>query len=472
LRWYQIPLSSARVPRSGLFSYGFQAGLQRYQQLRALKHLRVGRPVAPPPPGLLEPWPPPPGPAQPHANRQDAPNQGSPPCQAALGSSRHVPVLPEAAAASLGGEANRGQHTAAGTVPQQAGRSFGGHPPGTARGQMSPTDSDDDDLIPLRDMLLAGDEPPSPADHRQVARSWPDPLANSLDSLVREKRQQSQAAALQAGLAQGNVDADSPWESPDDDTQLPEEHRDFLARFTMKSKFIPTIHPGEPVFCARPAPPPTLDTRGLEPQSALEGLFLCDSPACQAAFVRDGGLSLLYRCVPTCPLPVLRWLFQLMTLCPDTTNASQALWEIWLSTGGEPWCPTVQEISQAFARLGADLSPLRRQGLLPPELCPVDGSPDPSHSPCQASPDATSTLALVTQLGDICKFLTLCVVTQPCRYADGARLALVTLLSFLGLDRALRCQPLPELQHLLHCLLEGMRDWREQVPGAGGIPSP
>ncbi|XP_075030972.1 protein FAM178B [Calonectris borealis] len=503
LRWYQIPLSSARVPRSGLFSYGFQAGLQRYQQLRALKNLRVGRPVAPPPPGLLEPWPPVPpptdtpprashhprgaggargprrpksspgtrkrvsrgrqphGPTQPHANRRDVASRSSPPCQAALDSSGHIPVLPEVAAASLGGDANQGQRTAAGMVPQQAGRSFGGHPPGT----VSPTDSEEDDLIPLKDMLLAGDEPPSPADHRQVACRRPDPLANSLESLVREKREQSQAAMLEASLAWVQVDDASPWESPDEDTQLLEEQRDFLARFSVKPRFIPTVHPGESVFCARPAPAPTLDTRGLEPQSALEAFFLRNSPACQAAFVRDGGLSLLYRCVPTCPLPVLRWLFQLMTLCPDTTNASQALWEIWLSAGGEPWCPTVQEISQAFTRLGADLSPLRHRCLLPPELCPADRrSPDPSCSPRQASPDATSTLALVTQLGDICKFLALCVVTQPCRYADGARLALVTLLSFLGLDRALRCQPLPELQHLLRCLLEGIRDWQEQLP--------
>ncbi|NXN64518.1 F178B protein, partial [Himantopus himantopus] len=463
LRWYQIPLSSARVPRSGIFSYGFQASLQRYQQLRALKRLPVGRPVAPPLPSLLEPCPPvpPPGPTQRHANRWDAASWGSPPCQAALDSSRHVPVLPEAAAVSLGGEANREQHTAAGMVPQQAGRSSGGHPLNAVRGQVS-TDSENDDLIPLRDMLLAGDEPSSPADHQQVVCPWPDPLANSLDSLVQEKREQCQAATPQAGLAQVQVDDNSPWESPDEDTELPEEHRDFLSRFTMKPRFIPTIHPGEPVFYARPAPIPTLDTRGLKPQSALEGFFLCNSPARQAAFVRDGGLSLLYRCVPTCPLPVLRWLFQLMTLCPDTTNASQALWEIWLSTRGEPWCPTVQEISQAFTRLGADLSPLCHRRLLPPELCPVDRSLDPSCSPRQASPNATSTLALVTQLGDICKFLALCVVTQPCRYTDGARLALVTLLSFLGLDRALRCQPLPELQHLLHCLLEGIWDWQEQ----------
>ncbi|KAM6035703.1 LOW QUALITY PROTEIN: protein FAM178B [Theristicus caerulescens] len=515
LRWYQIPLSSARIPRSGLFSYSFQAGLQRYQQLRALKHLRVGRPVAPPPPGLLEPWPPvlpadspprashrprgagrvqgerstalgtaprrpkespgtrkrvsrgrqPSGSTRPHANRRDAASRGSPPCQAALDSSSHVLVLPEEPVGSLGGEANRGQCTAAGTVPQQAGRSFGGHPPGTERGQVSPIDSEDDDLIPLKDMLLAGDEPPSLAEHQQVACPWPDPVANSLESLVREKREQSQAAALQAGLVRVHVDDTSPCKSPDKDTQLPEEHRDLLARLAVKPKFIPTVHPGEPIFCARPAPAPTLDTHGLEPQTMLEGFFLSDSPACQAAFVRDGGLSLLYRCVPTCPLPVLRWLFQLLTLCPDTTNASQALWEIWLSTGGEPWCPTVQEISQAFVHLGADLSPLRRQHLLPPKLCPMDRrSLDPSCSPRQASPDATSTLALVTQLSDICKFLVLCVVTQPRRYADDARLALITLLSFLGLDRALCCQPLPELQHLLHCLLEGIQDWQEQLP--------
>ncbi|XP_059687368.1 protein FAM178B [Gavia stellata] len=479
LRWYQIPLSSTRIPRSGLFSYGFQASLQRYQQLRALKHLRVGPPIAPPLLSLLNPCPPgpppadspprashrprgagraqapqrpkespgtrkrvsrgrrPPARAQPHAKRRDAASRGSPPCQATLDGCGHVPVQPEVAVGSLGGEANRVQHTA---------------------------DSEDDDLIPLKDMLLAGDEPPSPADHQQVACPRPDPLANSLDSLIREKREQSQAATLQASLARVHVEDASSCESSDDDTELPEEHRNLLARFTTKSKFIPTVHPGEPVFCARPAPAPTLDTGGLEPQSALERFFLCNSPASQAAFVRDGALSLLYRCVPTCPLPVLRWLFQLMTLCPDTTNASQALWEIWLSVGGEPWCPTVQEISQAFTRLGADLSPLRHRRLLPPELCPADRSPDPSCSPTQASPDAASTLGLVTRLNDICKFLALCVVTQPCRYADDARLALVTLLSFLGLDRALRCQPLPELQHLLHCLLEGIRGWQEQLP--------
>ncbi|NXV20539.1 F178B protein, partial [Cepphus grylle] len=490
LRWYQIPLSSARVPRSVIFSYGFQSGLRRYQQLRVLKQLPVGRPIAPPPPGLLEPCSPAPPPAHSPPRASHRP-RGAGGAQGERGPAPGAGV--KGAVLLLLPQGGPWSPPRSGTVPQQAGRSSGEHPLGTARGWVSSTDSEDEELIPLKDMLLAGDEPPSPADHQQAACPQPDPLANSLDSLAREKREQRQAATLPAGLAWVRVDDDSSWESPDEDTELPEEDRDFLARYTMTPRFIPAVHPGEPIFCARPAPVPTLDTRGLKPQSALEGFFLSNSPACQAAFVRDGGLSLLYRCVPTCPLPVLRWLFQvshrhqrvspplavpplltlssfrqLMTLCPDTTNASQALWEIWLSTGGEPWCPTVQDISLALAHLGADLSPLRR--LLPPELCPTDRSLDPSCSPRRASPDATNTLALVTQLGDICKFLALCVVTQPCRYADGARLALVTLLSFLGLDRALRCQPLPELQHLLHCLLEGIRDWQQQVPRAGGEP--
>ncbi|NXL51441.1 F178B protein, partial [Podilymbus podiceps] len=453
-RWYQIPLSSARVPRLGLFSYGFQAGLQRYQQLRSFKHLRVGRPVIPPPPGLLEPWPAvpspadssprasrcpggaegvrgqqAPSPAQPCASPQATTSQGSSLGQAASTGPGRIPVLPELAVGALGG---------------------------TVKGSASPVDSEEDELIPLKALLLAGGEPPLPAPHRQVACQQLDPLANSLDSLVREKREQRQAATPQASPAQARVVDASPWESPEEEKRPPAEHRHLLARFSPAPRCNPTVHPGEPIFRACLVPAPTLEEE-----------FFCHSPPCQADFVRDGGLGPLCHCLPPCPLPILRWLFQLMTLCLDMTAASQALWEIWLSTGGKPWCPTVQEISRAFTRLSADLSPLRRQCLLPPELCPTDRRVDPLCSPRLESPDAAGTLALATQLGDICKFLALCVVTQPHRYADTARVALVTLLSFLGLDQALRRQPLPELRHLLRCLLEGVQAWPQQVPAAG-----
>ncbi|XP_066839677.1 protein FAM178B isoform X2 [Anser cygnoides] len=490
LRWYQIPLSSARVPRSGLFSYGFQASLRSYQQLRVQKRLRVGRPVAPPPPGLLAPWPPPPPsppglprapgapggtapwrpkeppstqrrlsrgrqprrPARPRGEQRDAA-----PCREEPGRSQHSPVLLGVAAASPGADSSRGQHTTARTAPQEAGDAAGD----ATTGRESPGDSEDN-LIPLRELLLLGSAPPSPTEPReQTPRSCPEPLANSLEALLREKREQ----CLVPVLPRVPVDDDSLQEPPGDAVQLPEEQRLLLALFTVEPRLIPATHPGEPVFCARPLPPPALDTHGLWPRSVLEGRFLCASPAGRAAFVRDGLLSLLYRSSTACPPPVLRWLFQLMSLRPDTTNAFQALWEIWLSAGGEPWCPTLQDIGQAFARLGADLGALRRQHLLPPELCPAVGRPpDPSCCPGQARLDATGTLALVTQLGDICKFLELCVAAQPRRYPDRARRQLVALLCFLGLDRALRRQPLPDLQHLLLCLLEGIADWQGQLP--------
>ncbi|NXX51336.1 F178B protein, partial [Tricholaema leucomelas] len=461
LRWYQIPLSSARIPRSGLFSYSFQDGLQRYQRLRAEKHLRVGCPIAPPPPGLLQPWPPAPS------------SPGSPP---------RASLRPRGTARAQGerSPAPWVRARGAGTFlsdPQSPKGAPGapltfceGHQVGTARGCLCVPDSEEEEeeLIPLRD-LLAGAEPPSPAGHQQAVCPRRDPLANSLDSLLQEKREQSQADRLQARLAWEQDSAGSASESEEEDSQLPEEHREFLACFPLQSSSIPTLHPGEPIFYAHPVPVPALDANGLQPQSSLERLFLRLSPSCQAALVHAGALSLLYRSVPTCPVPVLRWLFQvspwhrMVSTMPTLTVPSPT---------DKLWCPTVQEITQAVTHLGANLSPLLQQRLLPPELCPANARGlEPSCFPRQAISDANSTLALVAQLGDICKFLALCVVTQPCCYGDGARLALLILFSFLGLARALRCHPLPELQHLLHCLLEGIRDWQKQGAAPALEPS-
>ncbi|NXO04565.1 F178B protein, partial [Rhinopomastus cyanomelas] len=469
-RWFQLPLSSARIPRSSLFSSGFQQQLLRYQQLRALKHLPVGRPVPHPPPGLLEPWPP---------------------------VSSSGPQGPTAWRRLRGAGAGRGESLG-------CRQGF----PCPCRNPQSPPlcpSSGDDELSPPwardqsprpEDLQHAGANPehvpwasrkipwgipvptwslPKRCHHSlaQVGSPQPDPLASSLGSLLWDKSpcESSEEHALlsqeqrypgSAGCQRALCGACS----------LPDAAlwslRDFLAHFSLNSRSIPTVHPGEPIFCARPVPAPSLDARGLQPQSPLEKLFLCNSPTRQTAFVRSGALSLLYGRVARCPLPVLRWLFQLMVLGPAATDAARALWDIWLSTE-QPWCPTVLEISKAFALLGADLSPLHR--LLSPKKCPVGRSTlDASCLARAASPDAPSTLVLVSQLANVCKFLVLCVVTQPCHYTDCARVVLVNVVSLLSLDRALRRQPLPELQHLLCCLLEGIRDWQEQ--GAPVPPEP
>lgn len=46
IRWFQVPLSSLRRPKTGLFSFRFQSSLQEYQQLRKTKRLKVGRPFS------------------------------------------------------------------------------------------------------------------------------------------------------------------------------------------------------------------------------------------------------------------------------------------------------------------------------------------------------------------------------------------------------------------------------------------
>uniref|UniRef100_A0ACB8EZV6 Uncharacterized protein n=1 Tax=Sphaerodactylus townsendi TaxID=933632 RepID=A0ACB8EZV6_9SAUR len=46
IRWFQIPLSSLRRPKAGVFSFRFQYSLQEYQQLRKTKRLKVGRPFS------------------------------------------------------------------------------------------------------------------------------------------------------------------------------------------------------------------------------------------------------------------------------------------------------------------------------------------------------------------------------------------------------------------------------------------
>nr|XP_060643363.1 protein FAM178B-like [Anolis sagrei ordinatus] len=62
------------------------------------------------------------------------------------------------------------------------------------------------------------------------------------------------------------------------------------------------------------------------------------------------------------------------------------------------------------------------------------------------------------------QFLTLCAVSHPHRYLDQERLALLTLLCRVGLDRSLRNQLSVDLQQLLLFLLEGIQDWPGKLP--------
>ncbi|OXB53208.1 hypothetical protein ASZ78_013221 [Callipepla squamata] len=407
LRWYQIPLSSARIPRSGLFSSSFQYSLCSYQQLRASKHLPVGRPFLPPPLGPVDPCPPAclasPQPqssaaarTEPHTDPGALPT--APQCPMEPRSTHQRPSRarrsragPQCSAQQCSAAAQPSSATERGPVLQQA--------EDTA---MTSSSDSEEELTPLKE-LLACDEDSSHAEHGEVACLEPDPLTNSLDALLLERREQCLADAVQSDLMQVYADSGGCQEPTDDDTELLEEQRAFLSHYDMKLLTFPTTHPGEPIFHACPLPPPTFDTHGLRPRSDLEQNFFRASPADQVTFVHDGYLNLLYHTTSACPPPVLRWLFQLMSTWPDRSNAFRTLWEMWMRSDDEPWCPTLQEIGQAFVHMGANLGALSCRRLLPPELCPVDTRVDPSRSLAQGNLSTADTLALVTQLGDVCK---------------------------------------------------------------------
>ncbi|OXB69902.1 UNVERIFIED_CONTAM: hypothetical protein H355_000248 [Colinus virginianus] len=295
LRWYQIPLSSARIPRSGLFSSSFQYSLCSYQQLRASKHLRVGRPFLPPPLGPVDPCPPArlasPQPqssaaarTEPHADPGALPT--APQCPVEPRSTHQRPrrarrshAGPQRSAQQCSATAQPSSATERGPVLQQA--------EDTA---MTSSSDSEEELTPLKE-LLACDEDSSHAEHGEVACLEPDPLTNSLDALLLERREQCPADAVQSDLTQVYADSGGRQEPTDDDTELLEEQRAFLSLYDMKLLTFPTTHPGEPIFHACPLPPPTLDTHGLRARSDLEQNFFRASPADQACYLSH---SLLY----------------------------------------------------------------------------------------------------------------------------------------------------------------------------------
>ncbi|TKC44215.1 hypothetical protein EI555_018814 [Monodon monoceros] len=150
---------------------------------------------------------------------------------------------------------------------------------------------------------------------------------NSLDYLLQEKRQQALEQEREKLLLQDCLDLNS---SDPDEVPLTPEHRKLVERFSVSLQVIPAVHPGETVFLPRHHPLPcTLDCSHLKPQSRLEELFLSSPPAQQLSFLRSGLLSSLYLPSGLRPVPLLRWLFQLLTWPPETSlGAFGLLWDL------------------------------------------------------------------------------------------------------------------------------------------------
>ncbi|KAF6103308.1 family with sequence similarity 178 member B [Phyllostomus discolor] len=186
---------------------------------------------------------------------------------------------------------------------------------------------------------------------------------NSLDYLLQEKREQALEQEQEKLLAQGCPDLES-LDLDEEDLPLTPEHRELVERFSMTLQAIPSVHPGETVFLPRRHPLPCiLDYSHVKPRNHLEELFLRSPLAQQLSFLRGGLLSNLYlqAPAPTCPVPLLQWLFQLLTWPPETSSrAFGLLWDLsvdrlFCQSDGDVcmWCPSLREIIEVFHSLGA-----------------------------------------------------------------------------------------------------------------------
>ncbi|EHB18507.1 Protein FAM178A [Heterocephalus glaber] len=176
---------------------------------------------------------------------------------------------------------------------------------------------------------------------------------NTLERLVKEmedtQRLDELQKQLQEDIRQGRG-IKSPirigdQDSTDDEDDLLEEHREFLKKFSVTIDAIPDHHPGEEIFnflnSGKIFNQYTLDLRdsGFIGQSAVEKLILKSGKTDQIFLTTQGFLTSAYHYVQ-CPVPVLKWLFRMMSVHTDCIVSVQilsTLMEITIRNGGMEW---------------------------------------------------------------------------------------------------------------------------------------
>ncbi|OWK62393.1 Protein FAM178A [Lonchura striata] len=208
---------------------------------------------------------------------------------------------------------------------------------------------------------------------------------NSLDHLLKEKEESRRleeiAKQLQEDIEREDNASDGEKEDNASGDDLLEEHRAFIKKFSVATYVIPEKHPGEDIFDLSAAgkifTQHNLDLRNFHfvPQNRIEYLLLNSSVTQQLFLVVNGILSSAY-CDTLCPKPILKWLFQMMSIHPDycvSTKILDRLMNLSLKSSPindeqfKPWIPSIADISVVFVNMGVEfrsLFPL--QHLQPP----------------------------------------------------------------------------------------------------------
>nr|KAF6425741.1 SMC5-SMC6 complex localization factor 2 [Molossus molossus] len=314
---------------------------------------------------------------------------------------------------------------------------------------------------------------------------------NTLERLVKEmedtQRLDELQKQLQEDIRQGRG-IKSPirigdQDSTDDEDGLLEEHREFLKKFSITIDAIPDHHPGEEIFnflnSGKIFNQYTLDLRdsGFIGQSAVEKLILKSGKTDQIFLTTQGFLTSAYHYVQ-CPVPVLKWLFRMMSVHTDCIVSVQilsTLMEITIrnDTFSDspvwPWIPSLSDIAAVFFNMGIDFRFLFPLENLQPDFNEDNlvsetqmtlggkGNEDSSCKPIFSALPETNILNVV-------KFLGLCTSIHPEGYQDHEIMLLILMLFKMSLEKQLKQIPLVDFQSLLINLMKNIRDWNTKVP--------
>lgn len=226
------------------------------------------------------------------------------------------------------------------------------------------------------------------SDYMEYAHSGT--YTNTLERLVKEmedtQRLDELQKQLQEDIRQGRG-IKSPirfgdQDSTDDEDGLLEEHREFLKKFSVTIDAIPDHHPGEEIFnflnSGKIFNQYTLDLRdsGFIGESAVEKLILKSGKTDQIFLTTQGFLTSAYHYVQ-CPVPVLKWLFRMMSVhtnCIVSVQILSTLMEITIKNDTFsdspvwPWIPSLSDIAAVFFNMGVGFGSLFPLETLQPDF--------------------------------------------------------------------------------------------------------
>ncbi|XP_078007225.1 SMC5-SMC6 complex localization factor protein 2 isoform X2 [Phascolarctos cinereus] len=366
------------------------------------------------------------------------------------------------------------------------------------------SDEEDVALKPLQEIMSLNSSQPTTPEKPFVLLEKPRALSsnvsvsvryqcfeNSLERLAKESenltRSDEWEKELKEDLVKGqgikSLIETEESENTDDSGELQEEHREFIRKFFIAFDTIPDCHPGEEIFhCfdyGKIFSQHTLDLRDCNfvPKNAIEDLILKSGRTQQIFLTTQGYLSTAYYYIQ-CPIPVLKWLFQMMSVHTDYIVSIQllnTLIDLTIrndATSGSsvwPWIPSLSDIATVFVNMGVsfkclfpvqNLQPAFNEDIFNFEVQNISeerkGEDSIAETVVSCLPE--------TNILNVVKFIGLCTAVYPEGYTDQEIILLLLMFLKMSLEKHLKQIALVDFQSLLINLLKNIRDWDTKMP--------